>query len=326
MNEPLVSIIIPTYNQKDFVRETLESVLAQTYSNIEIIVTDDGSTDGTVYILQEYVSRYPTKIKLITSNKNTGITKNANRGLKAVKGEFIAWLGGDDLMLPDKIKKQVELLRSRPDAVGCIHEAEVFESDSKKVIGLFSEVYNGKRGFKEGGVELWFEPNYNMLPSTEMFRSTVRPINGYDERLLFGDLLYDIEVFRHGKCVVINEVLGKYRRHSQNITRSPLAESKSVEESLIVLGIVESKYPELYPLVKKKRISLFIGRAGVYFKNGDIRKSNAYVKCLVYERAIIRAVATYVSLRLLTKYISSQLEKERHHRSRLFTKLCKILR
>jgi glycosyltransferase involved in cell wall biosynthesis len=325
MNKPLVSVIIPTYNQKDFVSETLESVLAQTYSNLEIIVTDDGSTDGTVDILNEYASKYPTKIKLIVNNKNEGITKNFNRGLNAVNGEFIAWLGGDDLMLPDKIKKQVELLISRPDAAGCVHEAEVFESDSGKVIGLFSEIYNGKKGFKEGGVELWFEPGYLMLPSTEMFRSALRPIQGLDERLLFGDWLYDIEVFRHGNCAVLNEVLGKYRRHPQNITSNSIAKNKGFEETLIVLAVIDSKYPELHTLVKKTRISSYIAVAGLSFKNGDIKRSNAYVKILIYEGAIISAVTTFIALRFFSKYISSQLAKDRHQRSRLFTRLSRIL-
>ena len=128
MAEPKVSVIIPTYNQRDFVRETIDSVLAQTYNNIEIIVTDDGSIDGTREIIQEYASQYPEKIKPVYSEKNTGIAANINRGLAVRTGEFIAWLGGDDIMLPEKIQKQVDLLIGRPDAVGCCHDAEVFES------------------------------------------------------------------------------------------------------------------------------------------------------------------------------------------------------
>lgn len=324
-NKPLVSIIIPTFNQKDFVGDTLESVIAQTYTNIEIIVTDDGSTDGTVQVLREYASKYPTKIRLITNNENTGITKNCNRALRAVTGEFISWLGGDDLMSVDKIEKQVELLLSRPDAVGCIHDAEVFESDSGKVLGLFSEIYNGKKGFKEGGVELWFDPGYFMLPSTEMIRSGAIPVHGFDERLMFGDWIFDVEVFRHGKCAVINEVLGKYRRHSKNITSSPIGKLKALEEGLINLAIVDSNYPELHSLVRKLKISSFIGEAGVSFKNGDIRRSNACVKILMYEGAFMRAISTYLALRFLSKYISVQIAKERHHRSKLFVVLSSIL-
>lgn len=261
MKEPKVSVIIPTYNQINFVEETINSVLSQSYQNLEIIITDDGSTDGTQKILLEYELKYPDKIKVILSSINTGIASNINRGLEAVTGEYIAWLGGDDLMLPEKIKKQVELLQSRPDAVGCCHEAEVFESESSETLGLFSELYNGKSGFKEGGIELLFDPGYLMLPSTIMIRSECCPAHGFDERLKYSnDWLFDIEVFRQGKCVVINEVLAKYRRHSHNVTSSSSLKNIAFEESLIVLGIVEARYPELYPLIKKKKISIIFNR------------------------------------------------------------------
>jgi glycosyltransferase involved in cell wall biosynthesis len=321
----LVSIIIPTYNQEDFISETLESVLAQTYINTEIIVTDDGSTDRTPEILQQYASNF-SKINLITSEKNTGVVKNINRALNVVNGEFIAWLGGDDLMMPEKIEKQVNLLMGRPDAVGCCHDAEVFESDSGKALGLFSEIYNSKKGFREGGIELLFDPGYHMLPSTIMFRSIYRPIEGFDERLLFGDWLYDIEIFRHGKCVVINEVLARYRRHSKNITGSLIAKSKGFEENLIILAIVDSKYPELHYFTKKMRKAFFIDAALASFRNGDILKSNSYINILKSEGAIIRAITIYISLRIFYNYISKEMSKERGQKSRLFVKISSLIR
>ncbi|MCR4399290.1 MAG: glycosyltransferase family 2 protein, partial [Syntrophomonadaceae bacterium] len=155
--EPKVSVIIPTYNQAEFVRDTLESVLAQTYPNMEIIVTDDGSVDDTPTILREYASRYPDRIVAVTSDRNTGIASNTNRGWKKANGDFVAWLSGDDVMYPTKIEKQVEVLLRRGDAAGCCHDADVFDSRTGQSLGLFSELYNGKRGFREGGVELLFD-------------------------------------------------------------------------------------------------------------------------------------------------------------------------
>src|SRR6185369_8625379 len=217
--EDLVSVVIPTYNQVEFVKETIESVLAQGYQPLEIIVTDDGSIDGTAEVIQEFAKQHPKKIIPVLSNRNTGIAANLNRGLRNARGEYIAWLGGDDLMLPDKIKKQVELLRRRSDAIGCCHDAEIFESPSGRVLGSFSRLMNGKSGFREGGVELWFDASYFMLPSTVMVRSSAIPAHGFDERLKYAnDWLLDIEIFRQGKCAVINEILGRYRRHGNNVT------------------------------------------------------------------------------------------------------------
>jgi len=130
----LVSVVIPTYNQIEFVRETFDSVLAPDYPWIEIIISDDGSVDGTSEVIKEYEARYSEKIVPVISDKNTGIAANFNRGLNKVRGEYIAWLGGDDLMFPQKIRKQVELLQQRLDAVGCCHDAEVFESPSGRIL------------------------------------------------------------------------------------------------------------------------------------------------------------------------------------------------
>ncbi len=107
MLEPKASVVVCTYNQQAFVRETLDSVLTQTYQNVEIIITDDGSTDDTPHILTEYVERYPDRVRVVLSEKNTGIPANINRGLAWRSGELLVILDGDDLMLPDKLAKQV---------------------------------------------------------------------------------------------------------------------------------------------------------------------------------------------------------------------------
>ncbi|MFC4769940.1 glycosyltransferase [Effusibacillus consociatus] len=324
--EPKVSVIIPTYNQVDFVHETINSVLNQTYSNIEIIITDDGSTDGTQKVLQKYGSQHPDKIKLVMSDKNTGIASNFNRGLNVVSGDFIAWLGGDDLMFSEKIEKQVELLKSRPDAVGCCHDAEVFESDSGKILGLFSELYNGKRGLREGGIELLFDASYLMLPSTMMIRSAAVPTHGFDDRLKYtNDWLFDIEVFRQGKCVVINEVLGKYRRHDNNITSSPLSKHNGFEEGMLVLGVVEARYPELHRYVKKRRTVFFLGEAAKSYGRGEFSRCKGYIKKAILDGAIIRGLCIYFGLSLFGKFILQQIPKQAYNRPRWFVKIYKFI-
>lgn len=100
---PLVSVHVITFNQAHLIHETLQSILAQDYANIEIIVADDGSTDGTANIISEYANQYPSKIIPLVAGPNLGITGNSNRGLQACKGKYIAFIGGDDLFLPSKI-------------------------------------------------------------------------------------------------------------------------------------------------------------------------------------------------------------------------------
>ena len=171
MTMPKVSVIVPIYNQAGFIRETVESVLSQDYPNIELVLSDDGSTDGTSDVLREYAAGEPERVKLIASEENTGIAGAFNRALDAHTGDYVAWLGGDDVMLPGKLSRQIAALESHPEAIGCCHDAEVFDSESGRAYGRFTEVYNGRRGVRDGGVELLLDPGYLMLPSTMMVRS-----------------------------------------------------------------------------------------------------------------------------------------------------------
>ena len=111
---PKVSVIVPIYNQAQFIRETVESVLGQDHPNIELVLSDDGSTDGTSDMLREYAERDPSRVKVVASEQNTGIAGAFNRALDAHTGEYIAWLGGDDVMLPGKLSRQVAALARAP--------------------------------------------------------------------------------------------------------------------------------------------------------------------------------------------------------------------
>ena len=323
----LVSVIIVTYNHKHFLHETIESVICQDYEPIEIIITDDGSTDGSVEIIKEYEKKYPQKIKAIFSKINTGIPGNVNRGLEQATGEFIAWLGGDDIMLPSKLKKQVKILHSNPKAIGCCHDAEIFNSIDGKIYGLFSELMNGQKGIRNGGVELWFDSKYYMLPSTVMFRSIATPLHGFDLRLKFlNDWLFDVEVFQKGQCIALQDNLVRYRRHQNNATGSDLAKSINLEENLIALSIVESRYPQLYSLVRKRRINCLLS-AAVFARNSrDLFKFRKYLYMAFQEGAIFRVPLLWFALLIAGQFVEHQLKGMPHNRSKLFTKLSNLIK
>ena len=110
MTDPLVSVMLPAYNQEEFVREAIESAADQSCSNLEVVVSDDGSTDGTVDIILECARKYPGRVIPLVNQPHFGITGNCNRNLKACKGRYIAFSAGDDVFLPGKITKQVEFI------------------------------------------------------------------------------------------------------------------------------------------------------------------------------------------------------------------------
>jgi len=106
-----VSTIIPAYNCERYIKETIESVLSQTYKDIELIIIDDGSTDRT----GEIVRSFESKVEYIRQSKNTGPSAARNRGIEKAKGEYIAFLDGDDVWMPTKIEEQIKLLESNKD-------------------------------------------------------------------------------------------------------------------------------------------------------------------------------------------------------------------
>ena len=111
MNNIKVSIIIPVYNSEKYLRQCLDSVINQTFKDIEIIVINDGSTDNSLQIIQEYVNKY-SNIKLI-NKQNEGCYKARNIGLETATGEYIAFLDADDIWRPEKLKKTLDFMTKK---------------------------------------------------------------------------------------------------------------------------------------------------------------------------------------------------------------------
>lgn len=243
MNLPLVSVAIITYNQKDYLKECIESVLAQNYSNIEIVIADDGSTDGTHSLLNEYLGKYPDKFVLRISKSNQGITKNCNLAQFACSGKYIAWMGGDDIMCPDKITKQVTFMEAHPKCNICYHNVEVFQSETGAVLGNINNQYNAY----EGGIHVSIKYGTFNCACSNMVRREATPLYGFDERIpIASDWLYWVECLNNrGTINYINEILGKYRRHSKSVTSSS---SKTTYLNFLdhfnSLSIILFKYPQ----------------------------------------------------------------------------------
>jgi glycosyltransferase involved in cell wall biosynthesis len=108
--EPLVSVLIPCFNAGEYIAETLDSVIAQTYTNWECIVVDDHSTDNSIEIIEQYRQQYPTKIRLYT-NPRKGACAARNVAFEKSNGEFIQYLDADDLLSSNKIEQQIKLFQ-----------------------------------------------------------------------------------------------------------------------------------------------------------------------------------------------------------------------
>jgi glycosyltransferase involved in cell wall biosynthesis len=210
MVKPLVSVIIPNYNYAQYLREAIDSVLNQTYSNLEIIVVDDGSKDDSKKVL----SGYGEKIKTIFQ-QNQGVSAARNNGAKASGGEFIAFLDADDVWLPEKIEKQIRKFGLDKN-LGLVHVGvEEIDADGKRIQTLLNglegtvshELLLLKRAVILGG------GSGLMIP-----RKVFDEVGGFDLRLSTSadwDIFYRI-ASRYAVGFV-SEILLKYRFHNSNM-------------------------------------------------------------------------------------------------------------
>lgn len=169
---PLVSVIIPTYNRGWILKETIGSVLAQDFTDFELIVVDDGSNDNTHDILSSYKEDI-----IVLQQKNKGVSSARNRGIVSASGQFIAFLDSDDLWLPKKLSKQVDFFSANPDALICQTE-EKWIRNSIRV--------NPKKRHKKLSGDI-FEPSLYLClisPSAVMIRRSLFEKTGmFDETL-----------------------------------------------------------------------------------------------------------------------------------------------
>lgn len=135
MNNPLVSILISSYNQRDFIETAIFSALDQDYTNIEIIVIDDASTDGSHEIIELISTEHGKgRMRVIYKPKNEGNVFCRNIGLAEASGDYVCFLDGDDMYLPGKISTQVTYMENYPDCVFSYHDVDVFDTISGESI------------------------------------------------------------------------------------------------------------------------------------------------------------------------------------------------
>ncbi len=256
---PLVSVIIPNYNYARYVGEAVESALGQTYSNLEVIVVDDGSTDNSLEVLE----RYRDRVKIV-EQQNSGVCVARNRGVAETKGEYIAFLDADDVWLPEKIEKQVKKFESDGDT-GLVHVGVIdIDASGEKLAthlngmegAVASELMMFERAVILGG------GSGVMIP-----RRVFDEVGGFDESLSTSadwDLYFRISSsFSVG---FIGEPLLKYRLHGANMhSNIPRMESEmlSAYRKVFTENGRDGRFDK-----GKAYGSLFRVLAGSYFRSG----------------------------------------------------------
>lgn len=192
MDSPLVSIIVITYNSALFVEETLNSISWQNYSNIELIVTDDGSSDETIEIVNRWILEKGYALKrcqVITVKSNTGLVSNINRGIKACKGEWIKLIAGDDALLSDCIMKNVNFVKNNKEILVCHSKAHYYLNTFEKQNEVQPCDFSSYNVLRDNNADLTRKFEYlclvnNIIACTVFINSQIlKDFNGFDDSI-----------------------------------------------------------------------------------------------------------------------------------------------
>lgn len=217
---PRVSILVPVYNVAPYLRQALDSILAQTFRDFELILINDGSTDGSGAIIDEYRQR-DTRIVAV-HKENEGVARTLNLGLSMARGEYIRRFDSDDTCLPNALEKQVNYLDGHPN-VALVGTQIAFQSNRGKVARHFR---NPRNDYFQGEICRFAEPAdfYQGCPiihaTVLLRRSIIEASGGYRAEFLTSeDIDLWLRMVEHHRMVVINECSYFVRLHSTSATQ-----------------------------------------------------------------------------------------------------------
>lgn len=219
-DDPLVSIITPLYNAKDYIMDTADSVLSQTITDFEWIIINDCSTDNSLEIVQE-LSERDVRIKVITLEKNSGPIVARNSGLKVAKGQYIAFVDSDDIWLPKKLEEQIKVLREKkaPLSYTCYKKIDSQGELKNNRLMMVPESVSYRDTLKSDSI-VASSAIYDTNITGRIYQSDESPI-GKDDFDFFLSILK-----KHGNAVGVQKDLVRLRIHGDSLTGNKMVAAK----------------------------------------------------------------------------------------------------
>lgn len=304
MLQPKVSVIIPAYNKVAFTVRTVESVLAQIYKHLEIIVVDDGSTDQTRNLLEPYQDRIHYIYK-----KNGGASSARNMGLKVAKGKYVGFLDCDDLYLRDKISRCVEFLELN-SAFGFVHTGVDLIDAHDGIVGRFA--------YPKALQMHWLAPflimgNFVSNPTVLVRKECLEAVGGFDESI-FTPADWDLwlRLSERYQAGYIPASLSQYRV-TDNFIFNQLELSQREEQ--FVIEKFFQRNPHWRSRLEKKALSaLHLRYAQCYFLKGDYpRLKKEFLKAIKLNPFSFKVVALFFSYLLGRSYLRWKFHKKIVH-------------
>ena len=219
---PLVSVICLCYNQARFVAEALASVLAQTYSSIELIIVDDASTDQSVTVIQHFLRSHPTNdsIKTLFLPRNLGNCAAFNQGMALARGKYMIDFATDDVMLPQRIEQQVAYFETLPNDYGVVFtEAQYIDEQGSHLYYHYQDKLKHLYPPPTGDVYAQLLSTYFVAgPSMMVKKEVLDTMHGYDEQLAYEDFDFWVRSSRDYRYAYLDECTTQIRKHPASMS------------------------------------------------------------------------------------------------------------
>ncbi len=300
---PSVSVILLTYNHRHFIEECLESVVNQVANfDFEIIIGDDSSDDGTRLLCEKFSNQYPKLITLLPRSKNLGLPDNLIKTLQRAKGNFIAFIEGDDFWTDtNKLQLQYDFLNKNPNYKAVAHNSEIVYSN--KTLPLLK---NPKEIFS-----LTDSKNGRIFHTNSwLVRKEVLPdFKHYHSHLICWDILMELKIMEQGDVFCIDKSMSIWRRHEDgNSIKIPLKTQYLHFENLYKTLLNEGNFKTHYKLTLKNFYKIFAFEIARQDKKLFL---NAILKYILWQFKILEFDVKFIPELLLT-YFKSSGNKNRH--------------
>ncbi|MFD2717623.1 glycosyltransferase family 2 protein [Hymenobacter monticola] len=218
---PLVTVVALCHNHAAFLRESLDSILAQTYPHLEVWLVDDASTDGSPAILQEYAASHP-EWHLVLLPENVGNCRAFNQAFRLSQGEFVIDFATDDVLLPARVAQQVQAFQTAPATVGMVYSNCELISEAGALLGLHHRP-DGHGGLTPAPASGWVFADvlaryFISTPTMLMRRACLESLGGYDETLTYEDFDFWVRASRDWQFLYLDAVTTRKRKHPRSMS------------------------------------------------------------------------------------------------------------
>jgi len=300
MNDPIVTVFIPVYNGEIFLAASIDSVLAQSFNDFELLIIDDGSSDGSLQIIESYEDN---RIRLLRNETNKGISFTRNRAIKEARGEFLAILDADDIALPNRLEKQLNFFQANPEIAGCGSHAMVIDSKGQATNEVF------KFPVETDLVKTEFLFRNVFVNSSVMYRLDIlKNSRGYYDGLC-EDYEMAIQLNSKYKLTNIDEILVKYRKHNKN-TSKVFSEKMSFAEKHVINCMHQQLGIELNPELITIHHNIMTGKKSCLYSIKDYEDLLLILKN-ANENRNIYSIECLNELSFVVFYNRLRIEKDR---------------